>query len=474
MSGQKVSNSRLEQLFAYYPFALLIFSLLYFITGELGLLLQSEQTGLTLVWPASGLAFVLLFRFGKKLWPGIILGMFLLGLNNNIPIIVASIAGIGSVAEAIIALQIFKRAGVGLGRLNGVLLFTMAAGLGPLFSATLGTFAFHNYGDADVEPWVTWLFWWLGNSIGILVVGSFLLSHIQKEMVFQPFSLMGRMSNWSLSAMAGVMIGIYIFSLVWVHNPLTTVLLFTALPIAALLGLSTGTRFICHANFSALSALIIVGHVWLPEHFQDCAITDVYTHVAFLGILAFTGLLFAAMQRELKEKESLDYASSHDGLTGLYNRRYFNQQLEHALDTVKRTSSVQHALIFIDLDHFKEINDSEGHAAGDEMLILCARAIVENIRKRDCASRWGGDEFATLLWYCPTTHAQQIAENIRCAILAQNLVLDGQEYRVTASAGLLIIDESHDSFTELLKKVDEASYRAKRAGGNRVVLVEPV
>jgi diguanylate cyclase (GGDEF)-like protein len=163
---------------------------------------------------------------------------------------------------------------------------------------------------------------------------------------------------------------------------------------------------------------------------------------------------------------SLSYQASHDALTDLNNRREFSRVLAHYSDTVDE--SITHVLCFVDLDHFKVVNDTCGHAAGDELLAQVARLIQVCVRTTDVVARLGGDEFAILLTSCNVPDGSIICNDIRKAIADVRYQWDGEVYRISASIGLTLIDASKSSIEDILNAADTACKVAKDSGRNRV------
>ena len=166
-------------------------------------------------------------------------------------------------------------------------------------------------------------------------------------------------------------------------------------------------------------------------------------------------------------RDELEVMATTDGLTGVLNRRRF---LEIAVEEVKRTRRYGRPLsiIAIDLDHFKDINDRFGHAAGDDVLTTLAHALQEQTRQQDVVGRIGGEEFAIVLPETSIETASELAERIRAHVRAVNLVADGTPLTVTASLGVAEVRPADRSAEEALRRADEALYRAKRLGRDRV------
>jgi diguanylate cyclase len=166
-----------------------------------------------------------------------------------------------------------------------------------------------------------------------------------------------------------------------------------------------------------------------------------------------------------EQRERLTWTSSHDSLTGLANRAAFEVLLERAS---ARAASDPFCALFIDLDRFKQVNDTAGHAAGDAVLRDVANLLAAQVRKMDTVARLGGDEFAVLLDHCPVPRAALIAEKMRSAVQAYRLSWDGRTFGVGASIGLVPVDGSLTTAAAVLAAADAACYAAKRSGRNRV------
>jgi diguanylate cyclase (GGDEF)-like protein/PAS domain S-box-containing protein len=163
----------------------------------------------------------------------------------------------------------------------------------------------------------------------------------------------------------------------------------------------------------------------------------------------------------------LSYQASHDGLTGLYNRREFEVQLQHALNNAKRENHT-HVLCYLDLDQFKIVNDTCGHVAGDEMLRQIAEHLRNAIRSSDIIARLGGDEFGVLLKFCPLARAMQVAEDLIKKVRKFRFVWQSVSFETGVSIGMVAVTGNSENITELLSAADVACYAAKDKGRNRV------
>ena len=176
-------------------------------------------------------------------------------------------------------------------------------------------------------------------------------------------------------------------------------------------------------------------------------------------------LVFHDVSKAHEMARQMSWAATHDSLTGLFNRAEFERRLESLAgqDTGKR-----HALLYIDLDQFKVVNDTCGHAAGDQMLCQISALMQQRMRESDTLARLGGDEFGVLLESCPLEHATRIAENMLESIGGFRFVWQEKSFVVGASIGLVEIAGGHHGPATLLAAADTACYAAKDEGRNRI------
>jgi diguanylate cyclase (GGDEF)-like protein/PAS domain S-box-containing protein len=165
--------------------------------------------------------------------------------------------------------------------------------------------------------------------------------------------------------------------------------------------------------------------------------------------------------------EELQYRATHDPLTALPNRSEFEARLQRLLSRCAGEGS-RHALLYIDLDQFKRVNDACGHAAGDRLLQQVARLLGEAVRTRDTLARLGGDEFALLLEHCSEEQAWRVAQQICQRMDDYRFVCDGQRFRIGASIGLVPVDRRWSTLAAVMQAADTSCYAAKESGRNRV------
>jgi len=181
--------------------------------------------------------------------------------------------------------------------------------------------------------------------------------------------------------------------------------------------------------------------------------------------------LLARVKKELhiqNLQSELKLLAATDPMTKLYNRRYFTQTAKHIFDLSKREKE-NLSLIMIDIDKFKNINDTYGHDVGDKVIVSLADALIQEHRESDIVCRFGGEEFVMLLPNTSLDNAQILANNIRVGIENLTLQIEDNEIKFTISLGISQIDLSSEVNIEAgLKRADEALYEAKNSGRNRV------
>jgi two-component system, cell cycle response regulator len=173
------------------------------------------------------------------------------------------------------------------------------------------------------------------------------------------------------------------------------------------------------------------------------------------------------LQDQLRERnEELDRVSRTDPLTGLYNRRHLDQELARTQSEARRRGEPM-SVLMLDIDHFKRVNDTHGHPAGDLVLQAFARRLQDTLRAGDIAGRWGGEEFLLILPRTDLDGAREVGERLRGAVDASPVIADECPVRVTVSGGCasgLINDD-----TDLVALADSCLYLAKSEGRNRIV-----
>jgi diguanylate cyclase (GGDEF)-like protein/PAS domain S-box-containing protein len=178
--------------------------------------------------------------------------------------------------------------------------------------------------------------------------------------------------------------------------------------------------------------------------------------------------LIANVTQQKAMLENLRYLAEHDGLTGLHNRAFFNDELNKMVEKVKRNNKYGCSILYIDLDNFKYVNDTLGHAAGDKILVDITQILQQRTRKSDLLARLGGDEFVILLTEDDVKRVEKVADNFREQIANYSLHYDGKIVDIGCSIGVAIINSETKSTSEAMSQADVACHFAKRAGRNRI------
>ena len=185
------------------------------------------------------------------------------------------------------------------------------------------------------------------------------------------------------------------------------------------------------------------------------------------SLLATFIITFLILKSVKKFNKNLNYLAQYDELTTLKNRRVFNEDLRNLFLLSQRRQSFL-ALLFFDLDDFKEINDTFGHQTGDKVLIRVAEILKYNLRQTDIMGRWGGEEFIVALHDAEIENAKVIAEKLRTHIEKDEFLHQLTNKNITASFGLTMLNEQ-DTMDSLFKRADDALHEAKRNGKNQVI-----
>jgi diguanylate cyclase (GGDEF)-like protein/PAS domain S-box-containing protein len=188
------------------------------------------------------------------------------------------------------------------------------------------------------------------------------------------------------------------------------------------------------------------------------------------GQVIGAALVFRDVSKAREMARRLSWAATHDSLTGLVNRAEFERRLDR-LVTKARQEVVHHAILYLDLDQFKLVNDTCGHGAGDDLLRQLTRRLQLPLRESDTLARLGGDEFGVLLEGCPLERAREIAEALRRTVADFRFEREGKVHAVGVSIGVAAITDQVTSAAAILSDADAACYLAKDQGRNRIHVI---
>lgn len=229
--------------------------------------------------------------------------------------------------------------------------------------------------------------------------------------------------------------------------------------------------------FAHLWSTILAGNTWSGELLNKRKDGTIYVDQQTItpvrdssgSITHFIAIKLDGTERR-RQSDHLRYLANHDSLTGLLNRRGFLEELHHFVN--EGGGAGVNALLIMDLDRFKVINDTFGHAAGDTALLTAAGVLRKSLRQSDCAARYGGDEFAILLRSVTEQQAVEIAERVRQALQTSEICDGGQCIALSASIGVAMVADS-DLNDDILSLADEALAHAKEGGRNQTVVYRP-
>jgi diguanylate cyclase (GGDEF)-like protein len=438
-------------------------ALAYALAGWVSLILAAYLAGvIAAVWLAAGIGAMASLRFGMAGVLGVLLGSFAVN-SQYVPPDIALRLALGAAAGAAIMGYLPRRLqpfSLSLDYVSSVAKFALIAA--PLASAvsTL-TSVFSLYMLADLPAglvmrglWVGWL----GDWLGVLLIAPLLLTASRWDLL--PTSRGARLEGLVLLLSMILMTRV----MMQYAEPLrpAEVVLFVLLPGVLWAALRFSVTGASLAIF--LSALIVLGIAVVTFGGLTGAATprDIFALQISMIMLALGGLFVSAALTERRYSEMrLDMLANHDPLTGLPNRSYFQDFLGHALARAQR-EKLQVSLLFIDLDRFKHINDSQGHEVGDQVLRVVANRLDDQLRADDFVARLGGDEFAVILSHPPASHAAGRVAGKLLKTLAESFKLQHRRYAISASIGISVYPDDGLDANTLLRQADLAMYQAKQ------------
>jgi diguanylate cyclase (GGDEF)-like protein len=447
---------------------------IYYLAARLSLRLALVGGQVTPIWLPTGIALVTLLLFGTRLWPGLTVGAFLVNVPiGPSPIAAASIAA-GNTLAPLFAVFLLRKVDFRkeLERLRDVIAIVfLAALLGMSVSATFGATILLLSGSIPAKDFVsTWSVWWAGDAMGVLIFAPFLLS------LRTPSVQLDRPWRRRAEAVALVAGTATIAHLVLRSHLKIEFLVFPALGLTAW---RLGQRG------AAIAALLTVGiATWAAVNglgtFAGGGLSEKMLSLqVFNATVALLSFVLAAVRSERLEhvaeqkraRDELVRQALHDPLTGLANRTLFMDRLTQALARSNRHPGTL-AVMFLDLDRFKLINDSLGHSVGDQVLMCMTDRLRGVLRFEDTASRFGGDEFVIL---CEDVQSEQdailIADRLALAV-AKPMPMDAGNVVVTTSIGIAVAKARTDTAEDLVRNADSALYRAKERGRARYELFD--
>ncbi len=458
----------------------MLLAAIYFIAAKLSLLLAIPPGHATALWPPSGIALAAMLLFGSRIWPGIWFGATLANLTVASSPVVAALMGTGNTLEAVACAALIQRF-IGIPRRfesgRDVALFVAAAALSCTIAATLAVTSLALAGSVTWPEYLqNWWTWWQGDVTGIIIVTPFLLNWSLRRAAQWPLNKRLEAACFGMLLLAVTHLTFSLGDIAGLPHPFS--LTFAILPFMIWAALRLGQRVVTTAIAVCCAFAVYYTIDDLRPLSQASLNESLLTLLAFISTIVVTGLVLSAvttersrvMDRLARVMDDLREQAMTDPLTGLYNRRYMWEFLQREWIRSKR-KDIPLAVIMIDLDYFKRVNDTFGHQAGDFVLTAVSALLRSHIRSTDIVCRHGGEEFTLVLPEATLEIVRRRAEDIQTAI--KHLDLEFRDVplgRITASFGVALFPDNADGPDSVLRAADEALYAAKSAGRDRIVV----
>jgi diguanylate cyclase (GGDEF)-like protein len=448
---------------------LTVLAVVYFIAAKFGLQFAFIHSSATAVWAPTGIALAAVLVFGYDVWPGIFVGAFVINLLTAGNLATSLGIAAGNTLEAMVGAYLVNRFAGGaraMERARDILLFGFLAGIvSTTVSPTIGLTSLCLGGFASWWDFsAIWSTWWLGDCVGNLAVAPALLIWSANPRVrltrgdaaksVEAVALLVCLGLISLALFGGLLPpGI-------THYPLE----FLCVPTLLWAAYRFSPRGVATATL-VLAGIALWGTRYGYGPFTDRAPnTSLVLLQTFIGFSSLLSLTFAGVVTERRgAEEQIRQMALTDPLTGLANYREFMQALESEIARSSRTSR-PFAILFLDVDHLKWINDTAGHLAGSQAIRRVADALRGSCRNVDTAARIGGDEFAVILPETAVERAQDLLGRIDAVLAA-----DAQEPAVSVSAGVAEHPRDGATAEALLSAADALLYGAKARRNSSLV-----
>lgn len=435
--------------------------------------------------PSSSLHFVLLLGFGLRYTPALLLipvvnTLVIIPSDISLPyllvIYLCIVVGYGT-ANALLLKQL--HIDPRLRRFHDVLWFVIVAGfVAPMAVAACVVTMLAAAGKFPWSLWVSrFLHDWAGEATGIMMLAPPLLILLRKATWFKSHIVLDRLTpkinlrcpryqeaiDWVVEVIALLVVSWVAYSL-----PSTNHLDYTYIIFLPIIWIAVRHGF----ERAALAILIVNVSVAFCVRIKFGDTNPLALQFGLMAV-SHTGLLLGAFVTErYRTQEQLLHNAYHDSLTGLHNRAWLMDKLEQAVARSRQNTDYLFAVLFLDLDRFKVINDSLGHALGDQILMAIASRLKICLRHKDTVARFGGDEFTVLLDDIQgVKEATRIAERLNQE-LAKSINLDGHDVFTTASIGIAISSTGYHQPEDILRDADIAMYRAKAQGTSRYAVFD--
>ena len=434
---------------------------IYFAGAKLGLSVAFVNPSATAVWPPTGIALAALLVLGARVWPAIFAGAFLANVTTAGSILTSlGIAG-GNTLEGLVGAYLVQRFAAGrqaFGRPRNAFRFAVLAGaVATVVSATCGVTSLALGGFAAWPDYGrVWLTWWLGDAAGALVIAPALLLWVENPRV----QWTGRqVAEAAALVLCLVFVGQLVFGGHFPAEVQNYPLEFLCIPMLLWAAFRFGARETATATL-VLAVIAISGTLRGYGPFaRGTGNESLLLLQAFIAVIAVTKLIVASIVAERRRMEGyLRELAVSDPLTGLANYRQLMVALEAEIRRSQR-SQREFAVLLLDVDGLKRINDRHGHLVGSRALCRLAEVLHMSCRAVDTAARYGGDEFALVLPETDEAAARQVAARV-----AERLKRDVEAPRIRASVGVALFPRDGTTAEAILSGADRALYTMKASG----------
>jgi diguanylate cyclase (GGDEF)-like protein len=434
-------------------------AVVYYATAALGLQFAFVHPSATPVWAPTGIALAALLTWGRRVWPAIFVAAFAVNLATEGNVWTSTGIAVGNTLECVLGAYMLRRFARGARTFDDardVFVFvTLASAPATMLSATLGVGSLAVGGFA---PWTDvaniWLIWWLGDFAGAVVVTPLLLTWTRHPDTRWPEHRKLEAIGLALTLLV---LGQLVFGGVVPSLGSLVPLEFLSVPVLVWAGVRFTPREAATATL-ALSAIALRGTLAGLGPFAYAATGEsLLLAQSFMVISAATTLVLAAVVAERRKAAAqLLHLSESDGLTGLANYRRLHEVIASEIQRSGRTER-PFALLLMDLDDFKSINDRFGHVTGNRALIRVAEALRATCRAVDTPGRFGGDEFAMILPETDASEARAIARRLHDRLSATQ-----EAPALSLSVGIAEYPRDGGSGQALLERADRDLYEVKR------------
>lgn len=462
----------------------LLLTFLYVATGKLSFsLFQDHESLSSMFFIPEGISFAFILTFGPIVLPAIILAQLTLSYSSDSHLLAGLVLGTVNALENLLGYYLIKKFNIST-RFNKtkdsfIFIVIIVCIMQPISAAGgVFTLVYFNLIPIYVSPtelikfgeganlyYYIWVYWWIGNSVGQILFAPLLLAWFNKKNQIKKI-------HKKDVILCGLIAVSFYFIFISTHPLHQLLALSMSYPLLIWIGLKHGLRTLTLANVLLSLLTLWVGKFGIASVFDpDNTIPSYYFSFFVVITTTFSLLMFSLVAERNALIEKLEKISNIDPLTNIKNRRAF-LHIGHKLLSLAVRYKQPISLVIFDIDHFKRINDTYGHAAGDAVLKAFTQCCVKQLRQHDILGRIGGEEFALLLPNTPIEHALSITERLLSVTSQTAIAINPQtSLSITFSAGIATHKkEDSPQLLSLMQTADKALYQAKRTGRNRVCL----